>query len=219
MAKFVKLIKNVKGATAIEYGLIAALIAVAAIGAMQVIGNKLELDVQQRVEQPQLISVGGGEAAVPAGAAAFSSPVVAPMPLPVVGVGAGMTFVLAIRALSGLAALALAACAYHARAAAPLYDPVILNIGINCQWQQHCEHKQRDAMKDAGQFIAARHPPLWKVHMCNRIRPPRDGARRLGRFQFLHPKQSPRAARPRPLKSPLTILAERPGSSGLPGHH
>ncbi len=79
-----------------------------------------------------------------------------------------MTFVLAIRALSGLAALALAACAYHARAAAPLYDPVILNIGINCQWKQHCEHKQRDAMKDAGQFIAARHPPLWKVHMCNR---------------------------------------------------
>ena len=30
-----------KGATAIEYGLIAALIAVAAIGAMQGIGNKL----------------------------------------------------------------------------------------------------------------------------------------------------------------------------------
>ena len=41
MAKFVKLIKNVKGATAIEYGLIAALIAVAAIGAMQGIGTKL----------------------------------------------------------------------------------------------------------------------------------------------------------------------------------
>ena len=41
MAKFVKLIKNQKGATAIEYGLIAALIAVAAIGAMQGIGTKL----------------------------------------------------------------------------------------------------------------------------------------------------------------------------------
>jgi pilus assembly protein Flp/PilA len=41
MAKFVKLLKNSKGATAIEYGLIAALIAVAAIGAMQSIGNKL----------------------------------------------------------------------------------------------------------------------------------------------------------------------------------
>jgi pilus assembly protein Flp/PilA len=41
MAKFVKLINNEKGATAIEYGLIAALIAVAAIGAMQGIGTKL----------------------------------------------------------------------------------------------------------------------------------------------------------------------------------
>ena len=41
MSKFLKLIKSSKGATAIEYGLIAALIAVAAIGAMQGIGNKL----------------------------------------------------------------------------------------------------------------------------------------------------------------------------------
>lgn len=41
MSKFLNLIKNTKGATAIEYGLIAALIAVAAIAAMQGIGNKL----------------------------------------------------------------------------------------------------------------------------------------------------------------------------------
>lgn len=36
-----KMLKNEKGATAIEYGLIAALIAVAAIGAMTSIGTKL----------------------------------------------------------------------------------------------------------------------------------------------------------------------------------
>jgi pilus assembly protein Flp/PilA len=36
-----KFIKNNKGATAIEYGLIAALIAVAAITAMGTLGNKL----------------------------------------------------------------------------------------------------------------------------------------------------------------------------------
>jgi len=41
MAKFLKLLKNEEGATAIEYGLIAALISVAAIGAMQGIGNSL----------------------------------------------------------------------------------------------------------------------------------------------------------------------------------
>jgi pilus assembly protein Flp/PilA len=41
MSKFLKLIKNTQGATAIEYGLIAALIAVAAIAAMQQVGTKL----------------------------------------------------------------------------------------------------------------------------------------------------------------------------------
>ncbi len=41
MQKMRELIKNSKGATAIEYGLIAALIAVAAITAMSGLGNKL----------------------------------------------------------------------------------------------------------------------------------------------------------------------------------
>ena len=41
MTNFFKLARDNKGATAIEYGLIAALIAVAAIGAMQGIGSKL----------------------------------------------------------------------------------------------------------------------------------------------------------------------------------
>ena len=41
MTKFLKLLRNERGATAIEYGLIAALIAVAAITAMTSIGSKL----------------------------------------------------------------------------------------------------------------------------------------------------------------------------------
>jgi pilus assembly protein Flp/PilA len=41
MRIFLKLVRDERGATAIEYGLIAALIAVAAIGAMQGIGGKL----------------------------------------------------------------------------------------------------------------------------------------------------------------------------------
>ena len=41
MSKFLKLIKNEKGATAIEYGLIAALIAVACIGALTSVGTNL----------------------------------------------------------------------------------------------------------------------------------------------------------------------------------
>lgn len=41
MAKFANILRNDSGATAIEYGLIAALIAVAAIGAMSALGSKL----------------------------------------------------------------------------------------------------------------------------------------------------------------------------------
>ena len=41
MMKFLKLIKNEGGATAIEYGLIAALIAVAAITALTSVGSQL----------------------------------------------------------------------------------------------------------------------------------------------------------------------------------
>lgn len=41
MTKFREMLKNNKGATAIEYGLIAALIAVAAITAMGTVGSKL----------------------------------------------------------------------------------------------------------------------------------------------------------------------------------
>ncbi len=40
-ATLLKLIKNEEGATAIEYGLIAALVAVAAIGAMTTVGTNL----------------------------------------------------------------------------------------------------------------------------------------------------------------------------------
>jgi len=42
LRNFVRLVRNTRGATAIEYGLIAALIAVAAIAAMQGLGNQLK---------------------------------------------------------------------------------------------------------------------------------------------------------------------------------
>lgn len=41
MRKFMTLLRDTRGATAIEYGLIAALIAVAAITAMTALGNQL----------------------------------------------------------------------------------------------------------------------------------------------------------------------------------
>lgn len=41
MTNFIRFIKDEEGATAIEYGLIAALISVAAIGAMTALGTQL----------------------------------------------------------------------------------------------------------------------------------------------------------------------------------
>jgi pilus assembly protein Flp/PilA len=41
VAKLIRIIRDTKGATAIDYGLIAALIAVAAIGAMTGLGSSL----------------------------------------------------------------------------------------------------------------------------------------------------------------------------------
>ena len=47
MRKLLKLIKNDEGATAIEYGLIAALIAVAAIAAMGNVGSQISTTFNQ----------------------------------------------------------------------------------------------------------------------------------------------------------------------------
>lgn len=47
MKTFLKMIRDNKAATAIEYGLIAALIAVAAIAAMQGLGNQLKRTFNQ----------------------------------------------------------------------------------------------------------------------------------------------------------------------------
>jgi pilus assembly protein Flp/PilA len=41
MSKMLRLVANEQGATAIEYGLIASLIAIAALGAMQSVGTKV----------------------------------------------------------------------------------------------------------------------------------------------------------------------------------
>ena len=65
----------------------------------------------------------------------------------------------------GYCALALASAA---EARPPLGDPVALNIGINCQWQQSCMKAQAKAMKRALKLVDKSQPPAWRVQMCNR---------------------------------------------------
>jgi hypothetical protein len=56
----------------------------------------------------------------------------------------------------------------NARAAAPIFDPVALNIGFNCKWQAPCIKLQQRAMKRAVGFVRKKHPPEWRIHQCNR---------------------------------------------------
>ena len=50
----------------------------------------------------------------------------------------------------------------------PLTDPVSLNIGISCQWQQKCMKAQNKAMKRALKFVNKTAVPAWRLQTCNR---------------------------------------------------
>ena len=63
----------------------------------------------------------------------------------------------------------------------PLRDPVFLNIGFVCQWQDPCIQKQRRAMKRSLSFVKKNKPPAWKVQFCNR----RASFRRTGRIDWI----------------------------------
>jgi hypothetical protein len=65
-------------------------------------------------------------------------------------------------------ALILAAGGSQLRAAPPLKDPVTLNIGFVCQWQQRCMAQQRGAMKRSLKFVRKYQPPAWRIQLCNR---------------------------------------------------
>ena len=49
----------------------------------------------------------------------------------------------------------------------PLYDPVLLNIGIVCKWNNRCIGRQQRAMKTALAYVKKR-GLAWKVQVCNR---------------------------------------------------
>jgi len=63
----------------------------------------------------------------------------------------------------------------------PLRDPVFLNIGFVCQWEQNCIDKQQRAMKKALAYTKKYDPPSWKIHLCNR----RAVQRKSGRTDWI----------------------------------
>jgi hypothetical protein len=85
--------------------------------------------------------------------------------------------------LAGVAAFSVLACiGFPAEAKVPpLYDPVFLNIGFVCQWQDDCIDRQKRAMKRALAYTKKYDPPDWKIHLCNR----RAVQRRSGRIDWI----------------------------------
>ena len=96
---------------------------------------------------------------------------------------------------------------------APLYDPVILNIGFVCRWNAHCMDKQKDAMDRALKFVRKKDPPNWRIQLCNKNagkRGPRidwigfDHCIRNGSLAPLPPRPLPKIR-----KRPSSFIAER----------
>jgi hypothetical protein len=79
-----------------------------------------------------------------------------------------------------VAALLTVSGASAAPAAAPLYDPVSLNVGLACQWQQRCISKQTAANKRALKYVRKYKPPTWRIHLCNR-----NASRGRGRVDWI----------------------------------
>jgi hypothetical protein len=52
--------------------------------------------------------------------------------------------------------------------AAPLYDSVGLNIGLNCRWERKCIAVQTRAMERALAYVRTHRPPQSLIHLCNR---------------------------------------------------
>ena len=63
----------------------------------------------------------------------------------------------------------------------PLRDPVFLNIGFICQWQDDCIAKQQKAHKRSVAYVKKHNPATWQVQLCNR----RASFRRTGRVDWI----------------------------------
>jgi hypothetical protein len=74
--------------------------------------------------------------------------------------------------MKGILAAALLLCAASAVArtssSPPLYDPVLLNIGLVCRWNMHCMDAQTRSMQRALKYVRKENPPQWKLQLCNK---------------------------------------------------
>jgi hypothetical protein len=79
-----------------------------------------------------------------------------------------MSLMRAMRRLIVPAAIIALGTGAGAFARPPLSDPVTLNIGFVCQWQQRCMAQQKKAMKRSLKTVRKQQQPTWRIEMCNR---------------------------------------------------
>jgi hypothetical protein len=98
----------------------------------------------------------------------------------------------------------------------PLRDPVVLNIGLNCQWQQRCMADQHMAMNRALGFVRKQRPAAWRIHQCNR-----NAARSHARVDWVgfdncirNAALRPGPVRPVAKRRRLSFSSPRGGNSG-----
>ena len=65
-------------------------------------------------------------------------------------------------------AAALLSTGGEARRLPPIKNPVLLNMGFVCKWQNRCIRRQQSAMASSLKYMKARAVPAWKVRLCNR---------------------------------------------------
>jgi hypothetical protein len=113
----------------------------------------------------------------------------------------------AFAAAAVLAATGSAGADAWSNAPPPLYDPVFLNVGFVCRWEAKCMDRQDDAMKRALKYVRTKHPPTWRVQLCNR-NAGRKGQRvdwigfeHCIRNEALRPLPAPQGARKRRLRA------------------
>jgi hypothetical protein len=103
-----------------------------------------------------------------------------------------------------LALLIVLPASREASAAPPLRDPVSLNIGFVCQWQQRCMAVQKSAMKRSLKYVRKQQPPAWRIQICNR-----NAARSRFRVDWVGFDNCVRNAALRPL--PARAIKKRAG--------
>jgi hypothetical protein len=95
--------------------------------------------------------------------------------------------------------------AADAQPRAPLQDPSVLNIGLNCQWQQRCIKDQQRAMKRALKFVRKEQPPVWRVELCNR-----NAGRQRYRVDWIGFDNCIRNTVLRPIPARIMVIKKRP---------